>query len=134
MNLRTAVLAIFATGSRFVTLRFIVEGPAAATCDQMLGMHIIVADGALLWHQTGGHSVRIFVGCPEDPEFGLCPEGPEAACADADTYFASCVSQEEWLDGVPEGTQLPLFWWSATENAFDTAGRRIAFGPAIRSH
>ena len=134
MSLRTAILAIFATENRFVSLKFIAEGPAAATFHQMLGMHLVVVDGALLLRQKGGQPIKIVVGCPEDPEFGLCPEGPEAACADSDAYFSSCVSPDEWLAGALEGTLLPLYWWSATENAFDTAGCRVGFGPAISSH
>lgn len=124
---------MFAAGNRFVSLKFRFQCPDEIN-RELLGTHVGVKNGNVFWHRVGDHSVRIFSGCQEDPEFGLCPAGLEVACADTDTYFASCVTEDDWLAGAPDGTLLPLFWWSATENTFAPDGSRIAFGPVITSH
>lgn len=133
MSSRIGVFAMFAADNWFVSLKFSFEYSDEIIAE-LRGTHVRVTNGSVFWHRSGDRSVLIFSGCQEDPEFGMCPEGAEEACEDTDAYFASCVTQDDWLAGVPEGTQLPLFWWSATENTFAPDGRRITFGPVITSH
>jgi len=133
MSSRIGAFAMFSAGNRFVSLKLSFDCLDEIS-EEVLGSHVSITNGKVYWHRPGNHTLRIFSGCQEDPDFGLCPEGPEEACVDTDAYFASCVTQDEWLAGAPDETQLLLFWWSATENVFAPDGHRIAFGPVITSH
>lgn len=134
MSKNIAVMANFANQDRFVSLQIYIQGGNIADIEQIIGTHISVLNGAILWHREGLAPANIITGCPEDPEFGVFPESAELVFEDSDSYFAACVSQQEWLSDIAEGTILPLVWWSATENAFGPDGERIAFGPTITSH
>lgn len=133
MKTRLGLWALYATADRFVSIPTTEACPLSEIASVLQGSSVCLTDGVLLWKRIGREPVSVALVTLNTADFGFCPEGPDAACTDPETYFACCQPMEDWIRSTPDGLILPLSWWSATEGIHADDGRWIRAGKTLQS-
>jgi hypothetical protein len=133
MRVNTSIWALFAAENRFICLTFRYDSPVAEAKKKISGMYLTVTGNGLLWHRSETKKCE-YPRVAGGTRLWVLPEGLDAATGvDEDTYYASCVSKQQWLAQTPVGTRLPLAWWSAMEGVHDQNGYVISLGSSVNS-
>lgn len=133
MQTRLGLWILYATADRFVSIPTTEDCPLSEIASVLQGSSVCLSDSIPSWHRVDREPVSVALATLNTADFGLCPNGPDATCADAETFFTNCQPMEDWIRGTPDGLTLPLSWWSATEGIHVDDGRWIRAGKTLQS-